>query len=152
MSLSQRLKQILKDMPRGKHSEWDKYPGWAENDGLSYCMHVFLCARLRQHSEMLPVLEKWLLLHNDTCSQEYTQAWLDAVRSGYEAVAALALQKTDFGQVIRSCSPFCCLWDDEDDEERMVFLKKWWELRYAGVPIEERYAIMPKDGKHLVET
>ena len=97
---------------------------------------------------MLPVLEKWLLLLNDKGSHGYTQAWLEAVRSGYEAVETLALQKTDYGQVIRSCSPFSCLWDDK---ERMIFLKKWWSLRDKEIPIEDRYDLMPKSGENLKE-
>ena len=141
--------KIFKDLPMSSANlGFYKYPCWAEHDGFSYCGNRFLAARLIKKPEKLSLVQDWLKkfsIHTD--SLPYTLAWLNACEQGVENVYTFAIQDTDFGQVIRSCSPLSLMWTAK---ERMIFLHQWWNFRDNGIAMDIRFAKMPKDGQSLL--
>ena len=122
-----------------------QWPRWAEHDAFSYCANLFLLARLTPH--LLSAVKRQLkrmLVHPE--SRPYVEAWQKAASSGIKSLQETVLQKTDFWQAARSCSPLGFLWTPK---ERMLFFQRWWALRDDGVPPWERCPLMPSDGKQL---
>ena len=106
----------------------------------SLAMHRFLCQRLKDNPELLPELRKRQESYNrnSDCSPKYLKAWTEAIDKGIAGVLALALEDSEWGQVIRSCSPMAFLW--KNPKERLIFLKEW---------AEEDPGLAQEDGKEL---
>lgn len=106
----------------------------AEIDALSLDMHVHLAPRLAANPikliELKGCLKRWSSFPACEGSLVYFQKWLDAIEEGHEAVIALATDPAEEGQVLRSCSPFCVLW--ESPGERIEFISLWRSNRQSN--------------------
>ncbi len=96
------------------------------HDMMSLDMARHLCRKLRENPLLLQRVQgqlDYLETIERQCKPEYRQAWIDAVGSGLEATLALALDESERGQVLRSCSPMGVLW--ETPEERLEWITVW---------------------------
>jgi len=91
-------------------------------------MHVYLFARLRDNPDRLLDLRAtwnyWLSLPNFSCGKPYVDGWIKAIDEGLDAVEKLIRDEGDWGQVMRSCSPFGVLWNSP--QERWEYIR-WWK-------------------------
>ena len=89
-------------------------------------MARFLCRRLAGQPELLETVGNhlaYLSTRECQCNPAYRSAWVEAVNAGVPAVIALAVEESDWGQAVRSCSPLGPLW--ESPRERIHFITAW---------------------------
>lgn len=97
-----------------------------QHDALSFDLHKALCAKLEANPHLLAKLCERNRQHlSDSAlrsSLPYTRAWEETLAKGVEAVIALATEKSEWGQVMRTCSPFVAI---VDQKWRSQFLRAW---------------------------
>lgn len=97
-----------------------------QHDAISFDLHKEMCRRLAAQPELLDKLAKRnariLKKQGRYSARIYIEAWQEAIKKGVDAVISLALEKSEWGQVMRSCSPFAVI---VDQEWRLKFLREW---------------------------
>ena len=83
---------------------------------------------------MRDCLTRWLA-KPDMQDMAYWLEWQKNIEQGIEAVIGLALESTERGQVMRSCSPFGVLW--RSPTERWEFIEIWRSKRLQQTELEK---------------
>lgn len=102
-------------------------PQWL--DARSLAMHRLLVEKVRREPALFDKLGQNLARWKQTAAPgtlAYLDAWQALVDQGPEACFAVAMEDSDRGQVLRSCSPFAGVLSNA---ERWAFLKAWAEGR-----------------------
>lgn len=83
---------------------------------------------------MRDCLTHWLT-KPDMQDMAYWLEWQKLIEQGIEAVISLALEPTERGQVMRSCSPFGVLW--RSPTGRWEFIEVWRSKRRQQTKLEK---------------
>ena len=94
-------------------------------DARTLAMHRLMVEKIRREPALFARLGDALVRWQQTAApgtRSYLAAWQALVDQGPEACFAVALEESDRGQVMRSCSPFQGVLTNA---ERWAFLKSW---------------------------
>ena len=100
-----------------------------ELDLKSLTLHQLVVAKIRSEPELFfQVRERLEQVAAKATPQSalYIARWLSAFDSGMEDALCLAIEDTERGQVMRSCSPFSGVLSEV---ERLSFLRTWASSR-----------------------
>lgn len=94
-------------------------------DARTLAMHRLMVEKIRREPHLFARLGHTLTRWQQTAApstRAYLTAWQALIDQGSEACFAVALEESDRGQVMRSCSPFQGVLTNA---ERWAFLKSW---------------------------
>jgi len=103
-----------------------------ELDLKSLALHQLVVAKIRSEPALFyQVRERLEVLAATAAPQAMPRLlqWLSAFDSGIEEALRLAVEDTEHGQVMRSCSPFNGVLSEP---ERLEFLRTWPALRNSA--------------------
>lgn len=90
-------------------------------------LHRLIARKLQANPALLGLVRANLASRDAPAhSSAYRQAWREAVDAGLAATLAAALDPSERGATMRSCTPLGCVLTDE---ERARFFEDWWTRR-----------------------